>query len=137
MSHTALLHVLSSVLPHIFEVPCVAHKLLTDGRCRASGRFNMYGICQCHAPAERNSVKYSVFHTVFVMKFCQIFRFGHPNPGKRSTRKMSAKFHAKFRATFGRENGNIFTQHFCSVAVLKSEAWAVRYSLDVPSIIHG
>ena len=30
-------------------------------------------------------MEFSVFHTVFGVNFCEILRFGYPNPGKRST----------------------------------------------------
>ena len=54
-----------------------------------------------------------------------IFGFGHPSPGKRSTLKISPTFHAKFHDTFGREKREkMFTPHFCRVAVLrKSIVW--------------
>ena len=44
------------------------------------------------------------FFTPFLaVKFRELFRFGHPNPGKRSTRKVSLKFHATFHDACGRE----------------------------------
>ena len=75
------------------------------------------------------------FFTPFLaQKFGELFRFGHPNPGKRSTWKMSPpKFHAKFHDTFGRENGKKnFTPHFCRVAALRSGVFR-----DEDSVLHG
>ena len=52
-------------------------------------------------------VKFSVFHTVSGVKFSEIFRFGHPNPGKRSAWKISPEFHIS-RHLWQRKNGEIF-----------------------------
>ena len=65
-------------------------------------------LMNCHtlsATPQRSEIclKFSVFHTLFGVKSCEGFRFVHPNPGKRTARKISPNFHAKFHDTFGRE----------------------------------
>ena len=63
-------------------------------------------------------VKFSVFHTVFDVKFWWNF------PSRTQTlenvaRKISPKFHAKFHDTFGREKRRKMSlPHFCRVAAL-------------------
>ena len=57
---------------------------------------------QCHSQQSEIRVTFSVFHTVVDVKFCELFGFVHPNPGKRSTQKIPQKFHAIFHDTFGR-----------------------------------
>ena len=45
-------------------------------------------------------VKFSFFTPLLAVKFREVSRFGHPNPGKSGTRKISLKFHAKFHDAF-------------------------------------
>ena len=63
-------------------------------------------------------VKFSVFHTVLVWNFGEILRFGHPNPGKRSTQKISCQI---ARHLWQRKTEKKFTPHFCSVSALKKK----------------
>ena len=54
----------------------------------------------------------SVFsHSCFGVKCCEIFRFGHPNPGKRSARKFHQKFTPISRHFCERKTEKHFTQH--------------------------
>ena len=78
----------------------------------------------CVLSAPRHSrvkfcVIFSVFHTVFDVKFWWwIFR-RTPKPWENVGRKISPKFHAKFHDTFGREKRRKFSlPHFCRVAAL-------------------
>ena len=61
-------------------------------------------------------VKFSVFHTVFDVKFWRNFP-SHTQTLENVARKISPKFHAKFHDTFGREKRRKFLlPHFCRVA---------------------
>ena len=85
------------------------------------------GVGQRHAPAECNLREIFIFslHSWRDI-FGEVFRFGHPNPGKHSTRKISPKVRAKFHDTFAEKNGEKFTPHFCRAAALKSVASSHR-----------
>ena len=41
-------------------------------------------------------LKFPFFHTGLGVKFCEIFRFGHPSPGKCGTRSISSKLTPNF-----------------------------------------
>ena len=49
--------------------------------------------------------------SILGVKFCEIFRFGHPNPGKRSTRKISRQIS---RHLWQRRTEKHFTPLICS-----------------------
>ena len=63
------------------------------------------------------SLNCSVFHTVVGMRFCQIFCFGHSNPGKRGTRATSPKFHNTIGKEKQSKNHFALLQGGCSEVV--------------------
>ena len=82
--------------------------------------------------------KFSVFHAVFGVKcWCEIFRFRHPSPGKRSTRKISRQIS---RHLWQRKMEKKITPPFCRVAVLTFPSFAIlspQVSCDMESIQRG
>ena len=64
-------------------------------------------------PGECNLRDISVFALFLSCNLREIFRFGHSNPGKRGTLKISPKFHDKLHGAFWqRKTEKKFTPHF-------------------------